>query len=78
MNNKLADIETKVFSQNVKIDAMNHRLVKCEHQAASDHYHLELEKQRLLKNNVSIFAVSRKEGENLVQIIVSTIFDKFR
>lgn len=75
VNTKLVDIEAKVSSQDGKIDAMNHRLEKCENQAASAHYQLELEKQRLLKNNLSIFGVSRKEGENL-QHIVSSIFDK--
>lgn len=75
VNTKLVDIEAKVSSQDGKIDAMNHRLEKCENQAASAHYQLELEKQRSLKNNLSIFGVSRKEGESL-QHIVSSIFDK--
>lgn len=75
VNSKLVNIETKVTSQDAKIESMNHRLEKCENQAASAHYQLELEKQRSLKNNVSIFGVCQKDGENLVQI-VSSIFAK--
>lgn len=73
VNSKLVQIETKVTSQDAKIEAMNHRLDKCENQAASAQYQLELEKQRTLKNNVSIFGVCRMDEENLYQI-VSSIF----
>lgn len=75
VNSKLIGIEEKVSSQDVKIEAMNNRLAKCENQAASAQFQLELEKQRSLKNNVSIFGVGRNDGENLPQI-VSSIFDK--
>lgn len=75
VNSKLTSIEAKISSHDDKIGAMNKRLEQCESQAASAHYQLELEKQRQLKNNLSIFGVCRADGENLKQI-VSSIFGK--
>lgn len=75
VNSKLVAIESKVSSQDVKIDSMNKRLDKCESQAASAQYQLEMEKQRSLKNNVSMFGIGRSEGENLLQIAAS-VFNK--
>lgn len=75
VNNKLVAIESKVTSQDNKIESMNKRLSKCESQAVSAQYQTELEKQRLLKNNVSIFGIGRSDGENLLQIAI-TVFNK--
>lgn len=75
VNSKLVEIDSKVSAQDGKIDSMNQRLTKCEMQAASAQYHMELEKQRSLKNNLSIFGVGRSDGENLVQIVLS-VFNK--
>lgn len=75
VNSKLVKIESKITTQDGKIDAMNQRLNECEKQAASAQYHNELEKQRSLKTNLSIFGVDRVDGENLTQIAMS-IFSK--
>lgn len=75
VKSKLSSIEAKITSHDEKIEVMNTRLVKCENQAASAQYQLELEKQRQLKNNLSIFGVCRSDSENLKQI-VSSIFGK--
>lgn len=75
VNSKLVAIESKVSSQDDKIETINKRLDKCESQAASAQYQLELEKQRLLKNNVSIFGVGRSDGENLMGIALA-LFNK--
>lgn len=75
VNSKLVEIESKVTSQDAKIESMNHRLDKCENQAASAQHQMELEKQRSLKNNVSIFGVGRTDGENLMQIVLK-VFNK--
>lgn len=73
INSKLVEIESKVSSHDTKIDSMNKRLDLCEKQAASAEYQIQLDKQRLLKNNVSIFGIGRTEGENLLQIVVSLL-----
>lgn len=75
VNSKLSSIEAKITSHDDKIESMNTRLQKCESQAVSAQYQLELEKQRQLKNNLSIFGVVRMDGENLKQII-SSMFGK--
>lgn len=75
VNSKLVEIKSKVSSQDVKIDSLNKRLDLCESQAASAQYHIQLDKQRSLKNNVSIFGIGSTEGENLLQIVVS-VFNK--
>lgn len=75
VNSKLVSIETKVSSQDAKIESFNHRLEKCENQAASAQYQLEIEKQRSLKNNVSIFGVSNTDDDKMNET-VSAIFKK--
>lgn len=75
MNSKLVDIESKVSSQDSKIESMDKRLSACEGQAASAEFQSQLDKQRTLKNNISIFGIIPTEGEKLKQIAVS-VFSK--
>lgn len=75
INSKLVDIESKISKHDDSIALVNKRLEKCENQAATAQFGMELEKQRSLKNNISVFGIGHKEGENLQQIILS-LFQK--
>lgn len=54
-----------------EIEALKMRLRQYENKAAYDEYQMELEKQRSMKNNLSIFGIVQSDNENLLQIALA-------
>lgn len=75
VNSKLVQIDAKISKHDGSIAKIDERLWKCEKIAASAQHNIELEKQRSIKNNVSIFGIPSIEGENLQKIVLS-LFEK--
>lgn len=71
VNKKLNEMDVKLTAHDTKIETMNKRLDTFESEAASARYQSECDKQRTLKNNISIFGIERKEKEDLLQIVLN-------
>lgn len=72
---RLDNIDVKIAGQEKNIVALKERLDKCEGSADSVIYRVELDKQRQIKNNLSIFGIPFVDGERLGDM-VSLVFDK--
>lgn len=65
---KLDNMDDRITTQAESMDTMNVRLTACESLVESTAYNMELDKQRQLRNNLSIIGVPQSE-DNLMQIM---------
>lgn len=73
VNKKLEVMEKKIIAQGKSIINIDKRVSAAENIAASAQYQIELEKQRAIKNNVSIFGIPSTAGEELIKIVTNTL-----
>lgn len=69
-------IDERLASQEDNITKITKRLDECENVTVNTAYQLELEKQRALKNNISLFGIPKNNNENLIQIVVTMLQSK--
>lgn len=62
-------IETKVNDNKNELDELNRRLLQYESESHHANFIQELNKQRALRNNLSIMGIPLIEGENLIDIV---------
>lgn len=65
LDGKFAAIETELGSTNGRVDCIETRMRNLETKVESAQYERELQKQQLLKNNLSIFGCPKLENENI-------------
>lgn len=70
MNNRLDGVIT---AQDENISTLVKRMDDCEKATASAQYQLELDKQRQLKNNISIIGIPNTNGEKLVNMVLKLL-----
>lgn len=63
LEKKFEAIDTKIEDQNTKIEELDSRLSQFEHWNAASAYGNELQKQKLLKNNLGIIGIPVRERE---------------
>lgn len=70
---QIKSIDTKVNTTKTELNQLNQRLIELETNKQTSSFRLELDKQRTLKNNITIMGIPYIEGED-IKDLVSKIF----
>lgn len=70
-NTKFDDVKKELNKNSAQIKSLNDKIISCETLANSVNYSFEMQKQKMLRNNISIFGLPHNEGENLSEIVDS-------
>lgn len=73
INKQFQHVTEKIEEHSDQISLLNKRMDECEKSAASAQYNVEVNKQKLLRNNISIFGLPHSENENLGQVVQSVL-----
>lgn len=73
VSSRLDGVDNRIATQDNNISTLVKRMDDCEKATASAHYQLELDKQRQLKNNISIIGIPKTNGEKLVDMVLKLL-----
>lgn len=73
VSTRLASVEDRIVAQDDNMSLMAKRIDECEKATAATQYQLELDKQRQLKNNITLFGVPSAKDENITEIILNVL-----
>lgn len=73
VNNRISSIEERITTNDDNLASFSKRMDDCEKANAATQYQLELDKQRHLRNNISIFGIPKNNEENLVEIVLKVL-----
>lgn len=70
VNHRLSNIEGRIESNDEKLSVVTQRMDTCEQMTTRVQYQLEMDKQRQLKDNISVHGIPYTNGEDLTAIIL--------
>lgn len=72
-NSKFEGVTKELNKNSAQIKSLNDKIKNCESLANSVNFTMELQKQKNLRNNVTIYGVPHRENENLNEIVGSIV-----
>lgn len=73
VNTRLASVEGRIVAQDDNMSLMAKRIDECERATAATQYQMELDKQRQLKNNITLFGIPSGKDENITEIVLNVL-----